>query len=192
MSYSKLRGIIKRGIDDPDVAFSRISTIKKFGKIHERARLQIKSILENTDHPLNLREVQSIIYSKCHLRVSRPTLGKYMREELNATYKIIRALKPAHNHPSAKLQRQYAASLMIKILHSGKKIINIDESVIKFTDHRNRGWIQRGKRNLVTNNIRLDGINIICALASTGDVWYTVNSGKTNSESFAWFILKIV
>lgn len=115
-----------------------------------------------------------------------------MRENLNATYRIIRAIKPAHNHPSAKLQRQYAASQMIKLLHSGKKIINIDESVIKFTDHRIRGWIQKGKRNLVTNNVRLEGINIICALASTGDLWYTVNLGKTNSDSFAWFMIKMV
>ncbi len=192
LSYSKVRRIIKKGTDDPEVAFTRMSAVKKFDKIHERARLHIKSLFENTDHPLTLREVQTMLLRKCQLRVSRPTLGKYMREELNATYKNVRAIKSAHNHPSAKLQRQYAASQMIKILHSGKKIINIDESVVKFTDHRSRGWIQRSKRNLVTNNIRLEGINIICALASTGDVSYTVNSGKTNSDTFAWFIVKMV
>lgn len=54
------------------------------------------------------------------------------------------------------------------MLYHGKKIINIDESVIKFTDHRNRGWIPKLMQNKVTNNARLEGINFICALFSTG------------------------
>lgn len=78
------------------------------------------------------------------------------------------------------------------MLHSGTCVINIDESVVKYTDHRNRGWVPRIKRNQVTNNVRLEGINIICALASSGEVCYTVNSGKTNSDSFAWFMVKMV
>ena len=192
LSYWKLRGIIVRGIDDPNKPFMRGGSHHKFDKIHERAQDVIKALLENTDHPLCLREVQQVVQSKCRLRVSRPTLGRFMREKLNATYKIVRPIKSAHNHPAAKLQRQYAASMLIEILHSGTKVINIDESVIKFTDHRNRGWVQRGIRNQVTNNIRLERINIICALASSGEVCYTVNSGKTNSDSFGWFIVKMV
>jgi len=45
---------------------------------------------------------------------------------------------------------------------------------------------------MVTNNIRLEGINFICALSSIGEVCYTVNLGKTNSESFGWFLIKMV
>lgn len=130
--------------------------------------------------------------SKCHLRISRPTIAKYMREKLNATYKMIRPIKLAHNHLNAKLQRQYAASRLIDLLYCDTRVINIDESVIKFTDHRNRGWIPKLVQNQVTSNVRLEGINFICGLASTGEVFYTVNFGKTNSDSFGWFIIKMV
>ena len=78
------------------------------------------------------------------------------------------------------------------MLHCGVRVINIDESVIKFTDHRCRGWIPKLIRNQVTSNVRLEGINFICALASSGEVCYTVNLGKTNSDSFAWFMIKMV
>jgi hypothetical protein len=66
-----------------------------------------------------------------------------MREKLNATYKMIRPIKLVHNHLNAKLQRQYAASRLIDLLYCNTRVINIDESVIKFTDHRNRGWIPK-------------------------------------------------
>lgn len=115
-----------------------------------------------------------------------------MREKLNATYKMIRPIKQAHNHLNAKLQRQYAASKLIEMLHCGKRVINIDESVIKFTDNLNRGWIPKLVKNQITSNVRLEGINFICGLASSGEVFYTVNLGKTNSDSFTWFIIKLV
>ena len=78
------------------------------------------------------------------------------------------------------------------MLYCGVRVINIDESVIKFTDHRCRGWIPKLIRNQVTSNVRLEGINFICALTSSGEVYYTVNLGKTNSDSFAWFMIKMV
>ena len=115
-----------------------------------------------------------------------------MREKLNATYKIIRPIKFAHNHLHAKLQQQYAASKLIELLYNGIKVINIDESVIKFTDHRKRGWIPKSIKNKVTNSVRLEGVNFICALASSGEVCYTLNLGKTNSDSFGLFMVKMV
>ena len=61
-----------------------------------------------------------------------------MREKLNATYKIIRPIKFAHNHLHAKLQRQYAASKLIEFLYNGIKVINIDESVINLLSSKKR------------------------------------------------------
>jgi len=74
----------------------------------------------------------------------------------------------------------------------GKRIINIDESVINSTDYRKRGWYFPGLRNQPTRTERLNGVNIIAGISNTGDFYYTVNSGKTNSETFFLFIMKIV
>ena len=61
LGLKKLRGIIKSDIDDPDIAFTKSGHSPRFAKIHERAQDVIKSLFENTDHPLCLREVQSVV-----------------------------------------------------------------------------------------------------------------------------------
>ena len=64
-----------------------------------------------------------------------------MRTRLNARYRLIKPIEPIQNKDPAKFQRQFAAAKFIEILGSGKRLINIDESIVKFTDHRKRGWV---------------------------------------------------
>jgi hypothetical protein len=84
-----------------------------------------------------------------------------------------------------------AAAHFITALQQGKRIINIDESVLHFTDHRRRGWLPAGKHNQVTTSKKVTGINLIAALCSTGEVMYTVNLGLTNSVTFGFFLSKL-
>jgi hypothetical protein len=51
------------------------------------------------------------------------------------------------NARSALLQRQFAAARFIEALSKGFRVINVDESVVKFTDHRKRGWVPKLKPN---------------------------------------------
>ena len=51
-------------------------------------------------------------------------------------------------------------------MSDNKRIINIDESVMRFTDNRKKGWMIAGKHNLVTNSRRLSSINIIAGISS--------------------------
>ena len=50
----------------------------------------------------------------------------------------------------------------------------------------------RGKHNMVTQNTRLYCINMIGAISSRGEFFYTVNQGKTNSYTFLLFMIKLV
>jgi len=45
---------------------------------------------------------------------------------------------------------------------------------------------------MVTQNTRLYCINIIAAISSYGEFFYTVNQGKTNSYTFVYFLMKLV
>ena len=76
-------------------------------------------------------------------------------------------------------------------MHNGWRIINIDESVLRQTDSRLRGWMSSKKKNMVTSNSRLVWVNLIAALTSDGEVLYTVNIGKTNSYTFGFFLTKL-
>jgi hypothetical protein len=76
--------------------------------------------------------------------VSRPYIGEYLRVVAKASYRKIKPIMQIHNEMRCKLQRQVAASKYILALYSGMTIINIDEAVIHFTDHRSRGWVKFG------------------------------------------------
>lgn len=45
---------------------------------------------------------------------------------------------------------------------------------------------------MVTTNTRLYCINIIAAITNHGEFFYTVNQGKTNSNTFTYFLIKLV
>ena len=70
-------------------------------------------------------------------------------------------------------------------------MINIDECVIRYTDHRKRGWVRKYSKNQVTTTRHLNGVNVVAALCSTGQLLYSVNHGKTNSHTFKFFLLKL-
>jgi hypothetical protein len=71
------------------------------------------------------------------------------------------------------------------------RIINVDESVLRSTDPRRKGWIIKNIENQVTNARRLAHLNIIAGIINKNETFYTVNSGKTNSTSFSFFLIKL-
>ena len=73
----------------------------------------------------------------------------------------------------------------------GRQIIDVDESTLKFTDHRKRGWVKAGDNNQSTSNTRLASVNIIAALSNKGQLFFTTNRGKTNSVTFNFFLSKL-
>lgn len=91
-----------------------------------------------------------------------------MKTNLNVSYRLVRPISNLHNSITSKLQRQFAASYFIKYMIESKRIINVDESVIRYTDHRKRGWYPKHKHNMVTMNRRLNGVNIIAGVSSKG------------------------
>jgi hypothetical protein len=66
------------------------------------------------------------------------------------------------------LKRQVAAAEYIRQLKAERVIINIDESIIRSTDSRKRGWARYGRRVLTSNALRLPQISIIAAITSQG------------------------
>jgi transposase len=76
-------------------------------------------------------------------------------------------------------------------LKAGTEIINIDESIIRSTDHRKRGWALAKNRILVSKALRLPQISMIAAISSEGRVFFTINQGKTTSLTFLLFLSKL-
>ena len=53
------------------------------------------------------------------------------------------------------LKRQLAAAEYIRLLKSQREVINVDESIIRSTDQRTRGWVKQGKRVFTSKAVRL-------------------------------------
>lgn len=119
-------------------------------------------------------------------------MRSYLKERLGLRYKILRPISSNYNKEASKLQRQYAASKFIELLHSGKTIINIDETVVNSTDNRKRGWTSTTRENMVTPTRRIPSVNLFAAASSRGEVFFTINKGKTNSITFLHFLSKLV
>jgi hypothetical protein len=105
------------------------------------------------------------------------------------TYRCLGIVTKNFDNHENLLKRQVAAAEYIKLLGSGREIINIDESIIRSTDHRTRGWIKLGKRILASNAVRLPQISMIAAISSKGRVFFAVNQGKTNAHTFSLFLV---
>jgi hypothetical protein len=67
----------------------------------------------------------------------------------------------------------------------------VDESVLRATDHRTRGWSPYGRRTFSSHSQRLFSLNIIAAITSRGNMYFTVNRGRTRSKTFCLFLGKL-
>ena len=90
------------------------------------------------------------------------------------------------------LKRQIAVSEYIRLLKSGREIINVDESIIRSTDQRTRGWVRQGKRVFTSNALRLPQILMIAAISSKGKTVFAINQGKNTSLTFSLFMLNLI
>jgi hypothetical protein len=76
---------------------------------------------------------------------------------------------------STLLKRQIAAFEYLRVLNTGTEVFNIDESIIRSTDQRKRGWALAKNRILVSKALRLPQISMIAAVSSSGKVFFTIN-----------------
>lgn len=93
------------------------------------------------------------------------------------------------NSDMNKRKRRTAAVDYINSLYQGKRIINIDESLLNVTDNRVYSWIKKNTyRNLETPCQRMGQVSLIMGLSSEGEIHYSVNWGANNSKTIVLFL----
>ena len=97
---------LRRGVQvDVSLLKRKPSRGPLFQKFHQRAAETLEHLLTTADHPLLLREIQAELVRKTGLRVSRSHLGRYLRERLGATFRLLKPITVIQNKPAAMLQR---------------------------------------------------------------------------------------
>ena len=90
-------------------------------------------------------------------------------------YRVLGVVGQRFDEHSTLLKRQIAAFEYLRSLQGGTEIFNIDESIIRSTDQRKRGWALAKNRILVSKALRMPQISIIAAIFSSGRVFFTIN-----------------
>ena len=148
--------------------------------------------MKNSTQPIQLPAMRNFLMSEGRFRISTSTLRLFVRERLGMRYVRLGIVSPLYNTPQLRILRQLAAEEYTQSLQAGKILINIDESVLRATDHRTRGWSPFGRRTFASHSQRLFCVNIIAAITTTGQVLYTVNRGRTRSSTFCLFLSKLI
>ena len=91
-------------------------------------------------------------------------MAKVLRKHFNMSYRRIQRNAYLANTNSSLVRRQEYAKIMLPLLASGKRIINIDESTIPFLDFRNCKWAPRGTKNTLARKDLFPKVNMIAAI----------------------------
>jgi hypothetical protein len=62
-------------------------------------------MLDEAKHPLTLREMQAELVRQCGFRVSRTWLSCFLRERLDATFRLVKPISQLQNMKPAVMQR---------------------------------------------------------------------------------------
>ena len=97
---------------------------------------------------------------------------------IERTLSIIKPDAVAKNVIGQIYARFEAAGLKVvaaKLAHLSRgeaEVIKVDESIIRSTDQKARGWMWQGKRLFVSIALRLPQISIIAAISSKGKIFH--------------------
>lgn len=92
LSRRTLQKLRKAGAPDVRVLTKTPSRGGRFSRFHDRAVALLREMLDEAKHPLTLREMQAELVRQCGLRVSRPWLSRFLRERLDATFRLVKPI----------------------------------------------------------------------------------------------------
>lgn len=64
----------------------------KFKKIHVRAKQRIEELILTSKYPLQLQDIKKDLQRELQLHINKQTLWKYIRTELDVTYRKLRPI----------------------------------------------------------------------------------------------------
>ena len=92
LSRRTLAKLRKVGSPDVKVLTKTPSSGDRFHRFHDRAVALLREMLDEAKHPLTLREMQTELLRQCRLSVSRSWLSRFLRERLDATFRLVKPI----------------------------------------------------------------------------------------------------
>ena len=151
---------------------SNIGPNRKFVKlknlIEKCLKKCIEKYIESTQHAFNVKDVASSIYEELGFSFSVNFLRRFMKTNMNLTYKRV---KPRPNNVDLvklDLTRKLFAVKIVKYLSETTLIINMDQSSINRNIKFNRSWGLKGVEIELKNSIFSGSVSLWMAVLSNG------------------------
>ena len=114
-----------------------------------------------------------------------------LRELCGLSYRGIESTAFLANTNRSLVVRLRFAQMMLPILASGKRVINVDESSIPFLDFRRRCWATRGIKNSMSRRDLTQKVNMIAAIDTEGRSYVALTQINTDSEVMVSFLVRL-
>jgi hypothetical protein len=89
-----------RHMPDPSIVFK---VRRRFKKMHNRSKDFIDNYIENAVVPIQVPELKKAIKQGAQLNLSPCMVNRYLKHELNLSYRKVKPISATHNKPQAKL-----------------------------------------------------------------------------------------
>ena len=123
--------------------------------------------------------------------LTKKRVSRIMATELGLRFKRAKVVNERANLLNSRVQRQRFAVKLIRMMSSGKRVINIDESALNQGQFIRNTWAPRGLKNAHSSKPFGHRLSLIAAMDTHGQVYFAVTQSTVDSEVFVAFLLRL-
>lgn len=103
--YRRVLKIINNNISNAEEAFRKYKPRQRFKKLPERAREMIRDLIVTSEKPVWISDIKSMIHKEMRINLSHSMINRYLKSELNVSFRKLRPVSYLYNSHDSKLQR---------------------------------------------------------------------------------------
>ena len=108
------------------------------------------------------------------LKVTNATVRSVLKAKMGCSYRMAKKVPIRSNSERCMVLRQKYALVMLDLLNTTKRVINVDESWLNDTSFQRKVWAPIGQSASVTRVAVSPRLSLIAALDTDGRVWYSL------------------
>lgn len=183
--------VIRAAKKDKEFVVKRQQKEHKKRELRKAVRRLIAEWNEDEDSMLSPARLRKKLKEETELDCSVTQLRWIMRIELGLRFKKIKQLAPQMNKLKNVLCRQQYAMRMLKLLASGKRVINVDESWLNSMVFKRHSWTKKGKKNARPVKELSSRVSFLSAIDNRGAAYISLGTANTDSAVMVAFLFEL-
>ena len=119
-------------------------------------------------------------------------MNHVLKKTMGLSYRRVRKVPVQANSERCLVLRQQYALVMLSILDSKKRVINVDESWLNETSFLRRSWCRPGTTGTIASRPIQPRLSLITALDTDGLVYFSLSHSTTDQDTFMLFMRYLV